>query len=170
MNAAMAMDFAALSGRHLVSGLAMRNGSRFIALLEAFRATGGTAPAEIVCRLREARQVGHALSLAELIANDQIFGFEWRASLWIPMFQFDAADLALNAGAQRVRAALPSLWSGWTLACWFAAANARLDERSPADLLDTDLAAVMRAARELQSADDSLPRPKRSAQQAAAHV
>jgi hypothetical protein len=77
----------------------MRPTRGFVALLEAFRTTGGTAP-----------------GLANLIHTGQVFGFEWCASLWIPMFQFAADDLALKPGAQRVRAELPPLWSGWQLA------------------------------------------------------
>ena len=110
-------------------------------------------PGEIVDRLLEEHRVADTVSLAKLICTGQVFGFEWRASLWIPMFQFDAEDLALKPGAQRVRAELPSLWSGWTLASWFAGPNAWLDGRSPADVLNLDLDAVIRAARSLESVD-----------------
>jgi len=146
------------------------SGRGFIALLEAFRATGGTAPGAIVGRLLEEHHLGNAVSLAKLIYSGQAFGFEWRGSLWIPMFQFAANDLALKAGAQSVRAQLPSMGSGWNVAAWFAAPNAQLDGRSPADSLDSDLAAVMRAAQSLESVDDfSLP-PARRAQEVAVHV
>jgi hypothetical protein len=131
------------------------NGRGFIALLEAFRATGGTAPGEIVGRLLEEHQGGTAVSLAKRIYTGQVFGFEWRASLWIPMFQFDADDLTVQIGPRQVRAALPSLWSGWTVASWFAAPNTRLDGRCPADRLAPDLDAVVRAARSVDAADAS---------------
>lgn len=145
------------------------NGRSFIALLEAFRATGGTAPGEIVGRLLEEHQVGNAVSLAKLIYTGQAFGFEWRDSLWLPMFQFDANDLTLKTSAQSVRAELPSLWSGWMLASWFAGPNAQLDGRSPADVLDSDPDAVMRTARSLDSVDaNSLPPPH--AQRAQEHA
>ncbi len=142
----------------------------FIALLEAFRATGGTAPGAIVGRLLEERQVGNAVSLVQLIDTGQAFGFEWRDSLWIPMFQFDANDLALKANAQSVRAELPSLWSGWRVATWFAAPNARLDGRSPADRLDSDLEAVVQAAQWLESVDELAVPLARRAHQLAAHL
>jgi hypothetical protein len=128
------------------------NGRGFIALLEAFRATGGTAPGEIVGRLLEEHQAGTAVSLAKRIYTGQVFGFEWRASLWIPMFQFDADDLSLKGGAQQVRAALPALWSGWAVASWFAAPNALLGGHLPANRLDPDLDSVLRAARSLNPA------------------
>ena len=142
----------------------------FIALLEAFRATGGTAPGAIVGRLLEEHQVGNAVCLAKLIYTGQAFGFEWRDSLWIPMFQFDANDLALKASAQCVRAELPSLWSGWQVATWFAAPNARLDGRSPADRLAPDLEAVVQAAQALESADEFSAPLVRRAHEVAAHV
>ena len=147
----MVTDFATRSGRWHGADVEVPIGSRFIALLEAFRATGGTVPGEIVDRLLEEHRVADTVSLAKLICTGQVFGFEWRASVWIPMFQFDAEDLALKPGAQRVRAELPSLWSGWTLASWFAGPNAWLDGRSPADVLNLDLDAVIRAARSLES-------------------
>lgn len=146
------------------------NGRGFIALLEAFRATGGTAPGEIVGRLLEEHQVGNAVSLAKLIYTGQAFGFEWRESLWLPMFQFDVNDLTLKASVQSVRAELPALWSGWMLASWFAGPNTRLDGRSPADVLDLDFDAVMRAARSLESVDEVPPPHARRAHDVAAHV
>jgi hypothetical protein len=143
--------------------VAAPNGRGFIALLESFRSTGGTAPGEVVCRLLEEHRVGIAVSLARLVYTGQVFGFEWRASLWIPMFQFNTNDLALKASAQRVRAELPSLWSGWDVATWFAAANERLEGRTPAECLDVDAEAVVRAAQSLESVDEfSLPRRQRT--------
>jgi hypothetical protein len=158
-------------GQHELSAdFDVPSGRGFIALLEAFRATGGTAPGEIVGRLLEEHQVGNAVSLAKLIYTGQAFGFEWRDSLWIPMFQFDANDLALKGSAQSVRAELPSLWSGWQVASWFAGPNARLDAHSPADRLDSDLEAVLQAAQALESVDEFSAPLVRRAHEVAAHV
>jgi len=174
MSFPMASDIAPASGLPLGADFEVPSRRGFIALLGAFRATGGTAPGGIVGRLLEEHRVGNAVSLAKLIYTGQVFGFEWRASLWIPMFQFDADDLALKEGVQRVRAELPSQWSGWTLAAWFAEPNAWLEGRSPVDVLDSDLQAVMRAARLLESVDEfSLPLPPPPPQrvhEVAAHV
>jgi hypothetical protein len=137
--------------------LGLPSGRGFIALLEALRTTGGTAPGEIVARLLEDHQVGNAASLAKLIDEGEVFGFQWRACLWIPMFQFDADDLTLRAGVRQVRAVLPALWSGWAVAAWFAAANAELDGHSPADMLATELEAVLQAAHALDAVDEFVP-------------
>lgn len=120
--------------------------SGFIALLEAFRPTGGTAPGEIIGRLLQEHQAGGPVSLEKLIDTGQAFGFEWRASLWVPMFQFDADELTLKLRAQQVRAELPSRWSGWMQASWFASPHAWLEGRRPVEVLDSDLQAVLWAA------------------------
>ena len=135
------------------------SGRGFIALLEAFRATGGTATGEIVRGLLEAHQIGNAVgkavSLDQLISTGRVFGFEWRDKLWIPMFQFHTTDLSLKDSAQQVRSALPPLWSGWGTASWFAAPNAQLQGCRPVDMLDSDIDAVMLTALSM-SAPDSL--------------
>lgn len=148
------------------------NGRGFIALLESFRATGGTAPSEVLSRLLNERQVNHAVSLAWLVRTRQIFGFEWRGSLWIPMFQLGVHDFAGKGGAQRVREALPALWSGWTVASWFATPSAKLQGGTPADTLDADLEAVLRLAHSLAPCDDGWPAflPGRRPQAAVTHV
>ncbi len=134
----------------------------FVHLLEAFRASGGTAPADVVGGLLADRYAGAAASLARLMDSRQLFGFEWRRSVWIPMFQLNADDLSIAAAPQAVRAALPDDWSGWAVALWFAEPNVRLKERKPADCLANDFAAVLRAAQDSrfskESAFSQLPR------------
>jgi hypothetical protein len=44
-------------------------------------------------------------------------------------------------------AELASAFDGWPLATWFAQHNAWLNDRSPVDLLDSDLADVLDIAR-----------------------
>lgn len=118
---------------------------RFTALLEASRATGGTAPGDAVAHLGD-HFIGDAVSLAKLIHSGHVFGLEWRGSRWIPMFQFDIDDLSVKSSAQHVRAAPPSLWAGWRLASWFAEPNVALDLQRPVDLLESSLPAVLAAA------------------------
>ncbi|MDL2337003.1 MAG: hypothetical protein QFE16_04090 [Pseudomonadota bacterium] len=145
------------------------SGRHFIALLEAFRATGGTAPGEIVGRLLEEHHVGDDVSLARLVYTGQVFGFEWRSSLWIPMFQFDVDDLSVRSGPQQVRAKLPTLWSGWRVASWFAQTNVWLDGQRPVDVIALNLEATLRAAdamRTLSAMRLPMPSPSQRAAQA----
>ncbi len=163
-------EFVSAYGSHPPAFPATPDGHGFIALLEAFRATGGTAPSEFVSRLLEEHQVGSSACLAELVDTGRVFGFRWRAALWIPMFQFGADDLAPKLGAQQVRAELPSGWSAWEVASWFAMPNAALGSRSAAELLDAELDAVLRVARLEASAEPLLTPPARPPRAVAARV
>jgi hypothetical protein len=149
----------AAHGQHWIDDCANApSADAFLALLEAFRSTGGCSPAAMVNRLLAEHPVGDAVSVAKLILTRQLFGFEWRANLWIPMFQFRLDDLSLRAKPQQVRAVLPSEWSGWMLAAWFAGRNRRLSGSSPVDVLDIDFNAVVQAAMSCVATDAIEPR------------
>jgi len=122
------------------------NSGGFAALLAAYRATGGTARGDDVARLLEDHGTGDFIGLARLIAGGDVFGFEWRNTLWIPMFQFELRDLSVKPAAQQVLQALGTGFEGWTCAAWFARPNSWLNQRAPVDLLATHLAEVVEAA------------------------
>ncbi len=119
----------------------------FAALLAAYRASGGTARGDDVARLLEEHRMGDFVSLARHIAAREIFGFEWRGALWIPMFQFELRDLSIKPAASTVLAELGSGFDGWERAAWFAQPNCWLNYRRPADVVQSDLAEVVAAAR-----------------------
>jgi hypothetical protein len=119
----------------------------FVAMLAAYRATGGTARADDLARLLQDRQHGGYVSLARLLATRQVFSFEWRDSHWVPMFQFDLNDLSIRPGPQQVLAELSTEFDDWSLAVWFTQPNSWLNHRKPVDLLGTDLKNVIDAAR-----------------------
>ena len=119
----------------------------FTSLLAAFRATGGTARGDDVARLLEDHGHGDFIALAKLIASGEVFGFDWRGELWIPMFQFELRDLSVNPATQQVLAALGCGFDGWSSAAWFARPNSCLNFQAPVDLLATRLPDVLDAAR-----------------------
>lgn len=119
----------------------------FTALLGAFHSTGGTARGEDLARLLAEHLRGDYVSLARLIAHREVFCFEWRRTLWTPMFQFEQRDLSLKAGLRPILAELTGELDGWTLATWFAQSNAWLGGRRPVDVMHTDQRAVLDAAR-----------------------
>ena len=119
----------------------------FTALLMAFRATGGTARGNDVARLLSDHGVGDYIGVARLIANGDVFGFEWRHELWIPMFQFELTTLSVKPETRQVLAELGSAYNGWSCAAWFARSNSYLNLQTPVDLLETRLADVLKAAR-----------------------
>lgn len=119
----------------------------FAALLAAYRRTGGTACGGDVARLLDDHRLGEFDSLARLIASNEVFGFEWLSTLWIPMFQFELRDLSIKPGAQLVMAELGASFDGWARAAWFALPNSWLNDWRPVDLMDTDLNEVLGVAR-----------------------
>lgn len=129
-----------------IGSLRTPDGSQFIALLQAFRSSGGTATETVVGGLlAEHHQPGDE-SLNTRIRRGHVFGFPWRSDLWIPMFQFDSDLLSIKPAAQKVRALLPASWSGWTTASWFAHPQDALCGSRPVDLVHDDLDAVIAAA------------------------
>jgi len=131
--------------RQVATGLP--NGRDFLALNAACRPTGGLARGDDLARLLADHRFGDFVSLAGLIDSGEIFGFEWRHYFWIPMFQFELRDLSSKPGARQVREELAPAFDGWPLATWFGDPNAWLSARRPVDLLDSDLPAVLDAAR-----------------------
>ena len=119
----------------------------FIAMLEAYRSTGGLVPGNFLCQSLLEHQRGDLSHLARLIVDRRIFVVDWRGDSWIPMFQFDGQDLTCKPSPALVRAELQGLSSGWAVAAWFAQPNAMLDGCRPVAVMDSDLAGVVEAAR-----------------------
>lgn len=126
-------------------------GSDFIALLAAFRRSGGTVPAALLGELHAQCQVERAPGLQVLFDRGELFAFDWRGHFWVPLFQLEADRLTVKVSAREVRAILPRSWSGWDLATWFTAPHALLQNLSPVDVLDASAAEVISAARSQSS-------------------
>lgn len=119
----------------------------FAMLQAAYRSTGGIAHGDDLARLLADHPCGDFVSLARLIISGEIFGFERHETFWVPMFQFDLRDLSIRGVLQKVFDSLPAKIDGWILAVWFAQRNHGLNHSRPVDLLDSNLPAVMEAAR-----------------------
>lgn len=118
----------------------------FRVMWSAYRTSGGIQCADDLARLLEEQRCGDFISLARLIARHEIFAFEWRETLWVPMFQFDPHDLSVRPGPRHVLAELAPVFDGLALAMWFAQPNGWLHGARPVDLLDTQLDLVLLAA------------------------
>jgi hypothetical protein len=119
----------------------------FAALCLAYMRSGGIAQGDDLGRLLADHGPGTFISVAKLLEDEEIFGFEWEMSWWIPMFQFAPEDLSLRSQPSRVRAELGADFDGWAVSAWFVEQNDWLARRRPIDLLESDLDAVMLAAR-----------------------
>jgi hypothetical protein len=105
------------------------------------------ARGEDLAHTMAAHRQGDYASLARQIVDRDVLCFDWEASYWLPMFQFDLRDLSVRCDLLPVIGELQNDCDDWALAGWFARAHADLGGRAPVDLLDTDLAAVLVAAR-----------------------
>lgn len=123
------------------------NARDFETLLAGYMWSGGIARSGEVARRLEALQPGSMVSIERLIAANAVFAFDWRGSLWLPMFQFGPGAMLVNPHARRVLTELASVFDGWAIACWFLDANLWLQGRRPIDMLESAPAAVLAAAR-----------------------
>lgn len=129
--------------------------ARFLALLAAYRASGGLATGpEIAAR----RPFGGLSVLARAIAAREVIGMEWGGQRWLPFFQFERGGVAVREPVRVLVAELRDLHDlhdlhgDWDLAQWFVQPNASLDGAQPLHLLDTDFPRVHDAARALRFA------------------
>jgi hypothetical protein len=119
----------------------------FIALCQAYRASGGIARGDDLAHWMAGRGQGNSLHLAALIVGRDAFSFQWRDSFWVPMFQFSPLQPAWGDGARQVLGELGTVLDGWSLAAWFVQGNSCLSGQRPLDLLADHLPAVLAAAR-----------------------
>jgi hypothetical protein len=119
----------------------------FVALLNAYRSTGGLLRGDDLADLLIARGSGDHATLARSIVSGEILCFDWNHTLWVPAFQLDPDSLAAATASRRVLAELSSAFDGWSAAHWFVTPNAWLRECTPIELLGTQLDAVLDAAR-----------------------
>lgn len=120
---------------------------QFIAMLDAYRGSGGLARAQEVVALFKRRGGSDLATLASWIVNKKVICFEWQSKMWLPLFQFNRLNMAPQPGLSQVLAQLIPDHDGWALAKWFAQPNAWLGDRTPAALLDLDPPAVLNASR-----------------------
>ena len=123
------------------------NARDFEMLLTSYLWSGGMARSVEVARHLAERQGANHSSLERLLATKAVFAFEWRGSLWLPMFQFDSKEMFVKPASRQVLTALAGVFDSWTIACWFQEPNLWLQSRRPIDLLDVNPMAVVAAAR-----------------------
>jgi hypothetical protein len=118
----------------------------FATMRSAYHAAGGFAGGDDLARLLQDSGRGTFASLARMIVRGEVFGFDWRQTFWIPMFQF-SEELEVKPGLKAVLRELKSEYDGRRLAHWFVEPNGWLDEGRPIDVLDSNPDEVLQAAR-----------------------
>ena len=123
------------------------NSRGFVEMLKTYHASGGLTRGDTLGRLLDDWRCGDFISLARLIASNEIFSFKWHSKSWVPMFQFELRNLSVKPGPSRVLAELKPALDDWGTAAWFIQPNSWLQAKRPLDLVDSDLADVLEAAR-----------------------
>ena len=139
-------DPAPAIGRRPTASAAAADEAEFAAMRSAYQAAGGFARGDDLARVLENFGRGNLATLGRMVVAGEVFGFEWRHTLWLPMFQF-TAEMALKPGLKAVLAELASEYDGRRLAEWFVEPNGWLDEARPIDVLDSNPEEVLQAAR-----------------------
>jgi hypothetical protein len=120
---------------------------QFIALLEAYRRSGGLARGQEMLARVQSCKPGGDVALAEWVVHRKVICFDWQDKMWLPLFQFSKLDMMPLAGLDQVLAELVPKYEPLAVAKWFAQAHPWLANETPADRLPSDLAAVLHAAR-----------------------
>lgn len=119
----------------------------FIALLNAFRSTGGLLRGETLADQMQLRGLGGYTALARLIATGDVLSFAWQEEYWLPAFQFDAG-LAVRETSRPIVQELTGVFDGWACARWLVTPHAALARRMPLECMDTQPGQVLQAARD----------------------
>lgn len=123
------------------------NARDFDAMLASYMWSGGIARhQEVLIRLEESGK-GDRYKLGKLLDSHAVFAFDWRGSLWLPMFQFQQPEMCAKPQSRKILSELAGVFDGWSLAVWYLQQNSWLENRRPIDLLDKYPSAVLIAAR-----------------------
>ena len=119
----------------------------FVALLSAYRPSGGVVRADDLSRHVRSDEPGHLTNLARKLVSGSILSFSWRQTLWVPLFQFLPDSSTIRPGVTRIMDELAGAFDTWEIAVWFVQPNSWLKGQRPLDVLDRLGAEVLQAAR-----------------------
>jgi len=120
---------------------------QFIALLNAYRTSGGLARAQEVATMFKTHGAHDAATLANWIIKRQVISLEWQGKIWLPLFQFNHLDMSRQAGLAEALSELVVVYDDWDVASWFSLPNPWLQDCTPADSLACAAPEVLNAAR-----------------------
>lgn len=121
--------------------------TQFIAMLDAYRDSGGLARADEMLALFRRSCGPDPSTLAQWIGEREVLCFEWKSLAWFPWFQFDRRTLQPHPQLRAIYAELTAIYDPWELANWFAEPNPGLAEYTPVHSLFTHADDVLDAAR-----------------------
>lgn len=119
-----------------------------LAVLESgFRASGGLVTGDRLAAILAPHMAQPISRIARWIIHREIVNFKAYHQIWIPLFQFDEAHMAVRASILKVVIELRGVFDDLELAQWFVSPNPWLHEELPADLVRSAPHEVLQAAR-----------------------
>ncbi len=120
---------------------------QFIAMLDAYRNTGGIARADEASHRFRRGNGPDPQTLRHWIDSRLVLCFEWSDKCWMPWFQFNRHTLHPHPQLAPLLAELATVFDPWETACWFAQPSPWIAGKAPVDRLLSDLPGVLDAAR-----------------------
>lgn len=120
---------------------------QFNAMRNAYRESGGLMRAPDMASRWQGHNISDVNQLTQWIQNRQVISFEWQATVWLPMVQFNRGTMTLVPGFDEIQAELVAVYNDCDVAQWFSLPNSLLADRSPASALVHAAPEVLIAAR-----------------------
>lgn len=133
--------------RHRRASLAVGVDLQFIALLDAYRPSGGLARTQETLDRFMRRDGPDVVTMARWVAQREVVYLDWNGRGWLPNFQWDPVNMVPLPQLAPVLLELNAVYSHWALAAWFAQPNPWLEDERPADVLVSRAGDVLNAAR-----------------------
>ncbi|MDP9995214.1 hypothetical protein J2W30_006205 [Variovorax boronicumulans] len=132
------------SGQHMTSS---DDDAGFVALLSAYRSTGGLVRGEDVAG-HLTRQGGDGyVHLARLIVAGDVLHIRWSGHVWLPLFQFNRPALDVRPDVLKVLSELRTVMDACELMLWFVTPNAWMGGRKPVEMVNVSPCELYGAAR-----------------------
>ena len=112
-----------------------------------FQRSGGLATSDALALFMRSQCDQPVSILARWIVRKHLVCLVWRSQTLIPMFQFDLAHCSVRAGMPEIIVELHAALDDFETIEWFARPNCWLAGAAPADVVPTDIQAVLEAAR-----------------------
>ena len=135
------------AARDRCTPLALGVDLQFIALLDAYRPSGGLARTQETLELFMRREGPDLGTVARWITQREVVCLDWNVQSWMPNFQWDLVNMVPLPQLAPVLVELNAVYSHWALAAWFAQPNPWLEGERPAEILVSHAADVLNAAR-----------------------
>lgn len=135
------------AARDRCASLALGIDLQFIALLDAYRPSGGLARTQETLELFMRRDGPDLATVARWMTQREVVCLDWNVQSWMPNFQWDLVNMAPLPQLAPVLVELNAVYSHWALAAWFAQPNPWLEGERPAEILVSHAADVLNAAR-----------------------